>query len=177
MPHLVPTHSGSRSLFYAAGIAAVRFCLGYCSAHCRTPLASGLTLALLTLASGCGPSGAEPWKKVYPAAGKVRFGGQAIEGAVLILFPKDKSVPANVRPTGTTELDGSFELGTYSVDDGAPAGEYDVAISWRPLIKGEGTATPGPNRLPEHYGKPETSQLTIKIDEDTSTLPTIELKP
>jgi len=133
---------------------------------------------LLVLSSGCGGS-RKPWENVYPAAGQVKFAGRPIGGAQLTFYPKDKSVPATIRPTATTEVDGSFEVGTFGTDDGAPAGEYDVTVTWRPLI-GEGSAlSPGPNQLPARYSNPESSQLKVVVERgaDKTILPALELNP
>jgi hypothetical protein len=143
----------------------------------RLVLSVVMSALILTLSAGCGSSGPAAWEKVYPTSGKVRFNGQAVGGAIIVLFPKDKSVPSSVRPTATTEIDGSFELGTYGVDDGAPEGEYDVAITWRPLVKGEGGSSPGPNLLPVRYSAPDTSLLKMKVDPDGATPATLELTP
>ncbi|MDB5385241.1 MAG: hypothetical protein JWM11_887 [Planctomycetaceae bacterium] len=135
-----------------------------------------VTLTLLVFASGCGRS-SKPWERVYAASGKVKFAGYPLGGAQLTFFPRDKSIPATVRPTATTEIDGSFELGTYSVDDGAPAGEYDVVVTWSPLVNAGDSVTPGPNRLPVRYSSPESSQLKVKIDANESSIPALELAP
>jgi hypothetical protein len=146
--------------------------------HCSNSALAALCvmLTLLVFGSGCGKS-SKPWEKVYAVSGKVKYAGYPLGGALLTFFPRDKSVPVTVRPTATTEIDGSFELGTYSVDDGAPAGDYDVAVTWRPLINSGESVTPGPNQLPVRYSVPESSQLTVKIDANESTIPALELAP
>ena len=131
------------------------------------------SLALLIFVSGCGRGG-KPWERVYAASGKVKFAGRPVNGAMLTLFPKDKSFPTTVRPTARTDDTGNFSIGTKGEDDGAPAGEYDVAITWRPVV---GDA-PGPNLLPVKYSSPETSQLTLKIEAgEENELQPLELIP
>src|SRR5688572_20250361 len=83
--------------------------------------------------AGCG-SGRPPWETVYPATGKLLFNGAPIAGAQITLTAKDSAVPASVRPSATTDADGAFKLGTYSLADGAPAGDYHVAVVWHPLV-------------------------------------------
>ncbi len=131
---------------------------------------------LLVFAAGCG-SGKPDWEKVFPASGTVKFGGQPIPGAMVILVPKDQDVPDKVRPTGIADSTGYFELGTYSEADGAPEGDYDVLVTWRPLVDNGGSMSPGPNRLPERYSKAETSQLSVHIDADETELKPIDLTP
>jgi hypothetical protein len=39
--------------------------------------------------------------------------------------------PRRVSPYGVTDADGNFAIGSYSVGDGAPEGEYIVTIEWK----------------------------------------------
>ena len=135
-------------------------------------LVSVLILVLTTL-TGCG-SGQPGQLKVYQATGSVKYQGQPIENALLFFRPKDKSIPDDVRPHALTDKGGHFDLGTYTDNDGAPAGEYDVIVTWRPLVDKE----PGPNQLPERYSKFETSQLIVQVKaEDLNDLQPLQLTP
>jgi len=139
-------------------------------------LAAGVIGSVMGFASaGCGGKAPEPWELVHKASGKVLFQGKPIEGAQIILFPKDSSFPNAVRPSATTDFDGNFEIGTKSRDDGAPEGTYGVAVTWNPTVDVGGGAVRGPNKLPPKYSKPESSGLTVTIDATNPTLKTIEL--
>lgn len=125
---------------------------------------------------GCG-SGKPAWERVHPISGTLRFGGQPIAGAMLVFYPKDPSVPESVRPIGKTDASGNFDIGTYSVDDGIPTGDFDVTVTWNPLVDVGAGPAPGPNQLPIRYSNRQTSQLTVSISSDDSELKTIELTP
>ena len=131
---------------------------------------------LLASAVGCG-AGKPNWEQVVPATGAVTFNGAPVEGALQVFTPQDKSVPAKVRPTATTESGGRFEIGTYDVADGIPQGDYDVTITWCPLVQHSEGASPGPNRLPVRYASAETSQLTVHINSEDTDLKTLALTP
>ena len=136
-------------------------------------LVAGCCLAL----SGCGET-KMPWETVYKAEGRVTLDGKPVSGAQVYLYPTSSEFPEEIRPTATTDQDGKFVLGTNSIDDGAPAGEYKATVLWYKLVDKGGGAVRGPNALPVKYSKPETSQLIATIAEspETTTLPTFELR-
>ncbi len=135
-----------------------------------------LAVATLLLAGvpGCG-SGKPSWEHVFTTTGSLTFNGQPIEGAVLVFTPKDESIPSTVRPMARTDASGHFEVGTYDIADGAPEGDYDVVVTWTPLVKHAGGASPGPNRLPPRYASTATSKLTVHINSDDTQLETLAL--
>jgi hypothetical protein len=116
--------------------------------------------------------------RVYPAHGQALLSGKPIPNASIQLDPVWTKDPGFPRPRATVQDDGSFVVGTYGRDDGAPAGEYRVAVQW--LVKAdkaevEGGALPR-NVLPPKYGKFDTSGLTVMIEERENTLPALQLK-
>jgi hypothetical protein len=128
--------------------------------------------AVLLLGAAC--SGGDR-KSVYPVKGKVLFKGSPAAGAVVFFHPQDKSEKNAVRPQGTVGPDGTFELTTYALHDGAPAGRYLVTVIW-----GE----PGPRGddfkkelLPSRYGSPSTSKLTAEVREGPTEVPPFLLTP
>lgn len=131
-------------------------------------------VGLVGVLSGCGSS--LPWETVYPAAGALTYEGQPLPGAQIILYPIDAAVPESIRPTATTKENGQFEISTHAEGDGAPAGEYRLAVVWHPLIQSEDGNVRGENYLPVKYSKPETSELTVHVDEGVTSIPTIDLK-
>ena len=140
------------------------------------PVGRGALLAALgaaLLCAGCGsPS---PQKPVFPARGKVLFGGKPITPALVVLHPVGGADAE--RPVGRTRQDGSYRLSTYSDTDGAPSGEYAVTVTWTPAVaRRDGETEPGRNLLPPRYGKPETSGLRVRIAEGPNDLPTFDLK-
>lgn len=124
--------------------------------------------------AGCGESNA--WKRVYPTTGQIVFQGKPVPGAVVTFCPVDSSAPATVRPTATTDEEGHFTLTTYSEFDGAPAGDYTVAVSWFPLVDAGSGPTRGPNKLPPKYSIPEQSPLKVTVNPEDTDLETLEVK-
>lgn len=148
-----------------------------CTVRFTRPLVA-LAAAALLLAGvpGCG-AGKPAWERVVTTTGSLTFNGKPIEGAVLVFTPKDESVPSKVRPMARTDASGHFEVGTYDIADGAPEGDYDVVVTWTPLVKHAGGASPGPNRLPVRYATNETSKLTVHVNSEDTELQPLVLTP
>ncbi len=135
----------------------------------------GILLATCSSLSGCGKA-KEPWEKVYPVRGVVNLDGKPAGGAMITLLPQDQKVPSSVRPTAIASWDGTFDLGTYGSGDGAPAGAYKVVVVRFPVIGPPQSPAPGPNDLPVKYAKPDTTDLSIQVNEAETELPPLELK-
>ena len=89
---------------------------------------TAVCLAAMSLsAAGCGGI---PRKPVYPVSGKVLYRGQPAAHVRLILTPVGDAGPDALRPRAYTNPDGTFQLGTYASNDGAPAGQYVVSLRW-----------------------------------------------
>jgi hypothetical protein len=141
----------------------------------RRLLLLGVTAALL---AGCGP------KKipVVAARGKLLLlkDGQRVPmaGARIVLSPVTGQTSLPALPAATVGADGSFELGTYGRNDGAPEGEYIVAIEWKVMAKpkydvlGKGKVAQGPDQLDGRYANPATSPLraTVAAGQDLTIL-------
>jgi hypothetical protein len=120
-------------------------------------------LAFIPLACG-GPEGRVP---LFEAFGTVTYQGKPLPGA-FVLFRKEVIDPNVPSPTATTGEDGSFVLTTYEDKDGAPAGDYLVAISTAPRTPTEKKVSLTKVELPvDHlkgrYGDPKTSGLKVTI--------------
>jgi len=82
-----------------------------------------------------------------------------------------------LRPRARTGPDGNFTLRTYRIDDGAPAGQYRVAIEWfGPVSEERGDAAPRPDRLRGRYRDPDTSGLTATVSKGNNDLGAFELE-
>jgi hypothetical protein len=136
---------------------------------------AGVALSIMIPMAGCGKA-KQPWEKVYPARGVVSFKGKALVGAQIILVPQDDSFPNSVRPSATSQEDGSFSLGTFSTADGAPAGDYKAVVLHYPVVGPKDNPVPGRNVLPAKYARPETTDLRVTISADAEELPPLELK-
>lgn len=131
----------------------------------------GLSI-VLGLSTGCTPSG----EATYPVSGLVRFS----DGRVLREGSVEFEIIGRTPPITATSLiasDGTFTLGTFTLDDGALPGEHRVAIFSDPMI-GTGAERPGlipESPLPPRYSSfdnsgivlsvlPEDNQLIIEIE-------------
>lgn len=134
-----------------------------------------LVLVGAAMSAGCGKS-KQPWETVYPAKGTVSYKGEPLAGAVITLIPQDSEFPSKVRPTATSEEDGSFTLTTFANSDGAPAGEYKALVLRYPVVGSKENPSAGPNNLPKKYSKAETTDLTVTVDTAAVEDLSLELK-
>lgn len=125
-------------------------------------------LSVCALASGC--SNREHWmSETYSATGSVTVNGEKAEGAIVMLFPAGEPVDKrNSKPWGQVDADGTYRLGTYDREDGAPVGDYEVTLVW--------SAGLSPDRLKGAYNSPAKSVMTVTIAPGTNELPPIELE-
>ena len=100
---------------------------------------------------------------VQPVCGRLVVGGLPAAHARLALHPADRR--AGPFPVAVTGPDGTFRLMTYSVDDGAPAGEYVVTLSWpNDSIPIDECGDPNAHdRLAGYYLDPARSPLRVTI--------------
>ena len=143
-----------------------------------TFVAGLLLLGALPLLTACGS------KKlpVYPVTGEVRFQGKPALGAEVIFHPQGGSEQQKqTRPNGRADEFGKFALTTYELGDGAPAGEYQITITWPGPLPGANpkdkkAALAGPDRLQGRYVDPAKSGLKATVANAANQLPVIELK-
>lgn len=129
-------------------------------------------------AVGCG--GSSNTLDVHPVAGVVTFNGKPIEGANVVFFGQDQQVQAKgvPMPQGTTDSAGRYQLTTYHQGDGAPAGNYGVAVVWNQIIQpGESPEQRvEKDRLGGRYADYEKSGLTAVVEPKSNELPPFNLK-
>ena len=130
-----------------------------------TSIIATLLLLAATLQIGCNQK--EPQGEI---TGKVTHNGEVVSQGYVILRNRAKGVHMMVE----IQKDGTFRASTAE-GYGLPLGEYIVYLS--PPVPdvpfGPASAPPDPNevvKFPEKYLKPETSELTIALDEAGSTL-------
>ncbi len=115
-------------------------------------------------------------KPTQPVRGYVYYDGAPIVGAHVRFWWAERRDRRPTEADAFTEGDGSFTLSTYTAQDGAPAGEYNVTVVWRrPLFDAAGR--PGPNHLPDRYARPDASGLRVSVKEGPNELPPLNLKP
>lgn len=132
-------------------------------------------LALLVLLAGC--RDAPP--ATYPVTGRLTIRGQPAAEADLRFFEIPGGAPGMARPYATTDQDGRFTVSTYGMHDGAPAGEYQVSISWKGFLRGISSDQRDamPEVLPPRFGDAATSGIRVQIASGDNTLETIDLTP
>lgn len=135
---------------------------------------SAIALLLLPALGGCGGS-SKPWEVVVPASGQLTFEGKPVSGAQITLYPTSAEVPDTVRPSATTTEDGSFVLGTYGANDGAPAGDYKASVVWFKVVDAGAGPVRGDNVLPKKYSNPEASGIAVTISAPETKVPAITL--
>ncbi len=119
--------------------------------------------------AGCGEQEPEP----FPVTGTLLIGGQPAEGAMVRFHPVNAG-PDSVRPFGMVDAEGRFQLTSQVANDGAMPGDYKVTVEWRPP-KFRPSAPDGPDRLQGRYANPETSQISVTIQDQPTTLDPIQL--
>ena len=146
-------------------------------------LAAAVAMAGLSLvAAGCGDR-----LPTVPVTGTVRVDGKPAAGVQVVLHPIDTADPrlAKLRPTGRTEADGSYRIGTYEMADGAPLTEYRITAEWfagGPATTTSEAADPEANaaatqtdRLGGRFANPDTSAFKVIVGRVSSSIPLLDL--
>lgn len=116
------------------------------------------TLALWGVMLGCSSNAKSPIP-LKQVSGTVTLDGEPLSQGTITFMP----VAGTNSSTGDI-VDGKFTLSTFSKDDGAPPGEYKVAVTaWTtpPEMGVEGVPA-----IPKHYFDTNTSGLSATISED-----------
>ena len=149
----------------------------------RIAAASPLLLILIT---GCWSSGGPT---TYPVQGLVQLEGKPVEGATVTLIPQETEGRS---ASGMTDAEGNFEVTTYVSPalqaKGAMPGVYDIVVSKmevrelaEDLSPQEAQAAfqkmgPPKNLLPKKYRSPNTSGLSVTIEDGSPEPLTLELE-
>jgi hypothetical protein len=95
-------------------------------------------------------------KTTHRVSGQAHFEGTPMPGAI-VTFTGESGDAKGVTAVGVVEADGAFKLSTFKGFDGAPAGDYKIAVAWRASGK------TGPSLLPARYNTAAKSGLTATI--------------
>jgi len=107
-------------------------------------------------------------KPTQPVQGKVFFEGTPAANAHVVFHrPLPDGKRYEYGGDALVEADGSFTMTTYTANDGVPVGDYAVTVTLREPMWDD-ASKPGPNRLPQRYSKPATSELRVKVKEGTN---------
>jgi hypothetical protein len=140
----------------------------------------GFILFLCLCLASCGPA---PYgaNLPYPTTGVILVDGKPANKANIVLFHEGEWGPTGawgarpIVPQAWTNEEGRFALSTYDSEDGAPAGDYRVIVSWYPHRKGRDT---GPDSLGGRYAKADSSNLKARIEKGPNELKfDLELSP
>ena len=142
---------------------------------------AALLATSIAAAIGCSKSRDSNQLPVFPVTGHLSVNGQTPNGAFVVLHPKNGTGTAPngevVHPRAVVKPDGSFVIGTYGADDGAPPGEYSMTIEWRKIVRSsDGSPVLGPNVVPVKYARPQSSPVSIMIAEKSNELDPIKVK-
>jgi hypothetical protein len=112
---------------------------------------------------------------VHPAQGQLCYQGRPLPAAAILLYPVAGKSGDAPRPHAICKADGSFVLGTYSDDDGAPAGDYQVTVQWFEKLDATAGDRNARNLLPARYARPDASGLVVRIGAGANHLPPLHL--
>jgi hypothetical protein len=139
----------------------------------RSVLSLPILIVSLFVISGCGSSnefGVTP----VPASGSVLVDGKPVAGLTVELNPTFKWPNEKMPfPQGRTDADGKFKLGTFSPDDGAIPGDYQIAVK-TDSSEGLGKITAP---IGMQYADASTSGLKATIRNEATEIPSLNLKP
>lgn len=122
----------------------------------------------LAAAVGCG---GDEKPNLLPVHGTVMLNGQPLAtGQVVTMLETGRGAAGQIQP------DGTFELTTYEKGDGALPGTHKAAVTaYENSDMTDPEADLGKSLVPERYGNPETSGLTIDVTADGENAPVLEL--
>lgn len=128
---------------------------------------------------GCGDGGpTADIEKTVPARGVVTYRGEPLAYHQVVLYPE------GARPaTGVSDEQGAFVLGTNDEGDGAVAGRHQAAVVYVGPPRGpewgmtDFSPPPEPKvKIPEKYGRPETSGIAVEVPDSGADDLAIDLK-
>lgn len=140
-----------------------------------------LSLVMLSVlcVAGCGgdPPADKPKVELIPVTGIIQVDGKPVPGARVALHSQAGTTDVVVNPNGITDAEGKFQLTTYSVHDGAPAGLWAVTVSWADILN-PGASEPeyGKEKLPKRYQAPTSSGLSVEVKPESSEPILLSLK-
>lgn len=137
-----------------------------------------LILSCALFVPGCSGGDRVP---VVPVSGQMFVKSQPAEGALVVLRPLGDDNPEHWKqgfPRATVAADGSFRVGTYGADDGAPAGEYVVLATWYRVAQGANPDDPEAEKTDQlggQFADPAQSPLRATVKEPKTELPRLDL--
>ena len=121
---------------------------------------------------GCGQEGRV---RAYPVRGQVLVQKKPARLAFVVFHPTKAGGTKFVTPCAYADAEGKFQLSTYGANDGAPAGEYVVTITWTGADDEENRDRL-PDKLQGRYSDPKSSPLKVTVKEGANDLTAFHLK-
>lgn len=137
--------------------------------------------------AGCsrGPKGPKR-VPVFPVSGILKVDGEPAPFVRVNMFPAGKDVEDPMRGAphyAVTDNEGKFKITTYDSGDGAPAGDYVLALYWEKAAKtvpfdnpDEPRLDPAAVRFNRKYSYFSDSSPKVTVEEKSNDLGTLELK-
>lgn len=132
--------------------------------HVRTGAGQGgglsraICAAMLLATCGCGGRG------TLPVTGSIRLAdGSPIVNATVVF----ESAALSVSPSGTTDANGRFSLTTFHRHDGAPAGDYRIAV--HPPLAADSSEEQPAAPFDLRYASASTSGLIFTVARGSTT--------
>lgn len=108
-----------------------------------------------------------PPPQAFRVEGRLFIDDNLASNACLAFHPVDHEKSHGRCPVAMTKQDGSFELTTYALNDGAPEGDYTVTMTWLNdsilVDECEGLDLLQHDRLRGKYADPQTSPLQVTV--------------
>ncbi len=154
--------------------------------HSSRTLASCVAAAACVVAAFAGGCGSDRLATV-PVRGEVVVDGKPVAGVQVVLHPIGSEDPRleKLRPTGRTAADGTYQIGTYEMADGAPLAEYRITAEWYGGGPGTTTsqsedpesATPATevDRFGGRFANPDSSTFKANVGRLSAEVPRLEL--
>jgi len=134
---------------------------------------------VLAAVLGCGSSDTIASKAVVPVQGAIFVGNKPAVGAIVTFWPLDDANPKALPSQGRVGKDGTFSLTTYATADGAPAGNYVVAVYWPdPSKKPRNEEEEGdlaPDLLKKRFAVKGASVLRAKVGNKATVFARVDL--
>jgi hypothetical protein len=134
-------------------------------------------IGLIVLGALLAPACNRSTVKLYPVTGKVLYKDQPADGAQIVFQPagEENAQYQGPLPMAMVAPDGSFRLATDPHGEGAPAGNYNVLISWYPPDARD-SFNPK-NKLPNKYADSANPILKAVVKEGNNELEPFRLTP
>lgn len=116
----------------------------------------------LLILTGCGRSGPE----LVPVDGTITFGGGPWPKAGVLIFAVDSpAIGMPSRPAmGLFDTDGRLAVTTFTKGDGLIPGKYKMGVECWEVRPDMMSPTPPKSYVPQRYGSPQTSGLTVVVE-------------